>query len=220
MVRIVRSRIGLSVGLAVVLVLSGAVALRAGDSSGKGSILSEVSNLADFSDIMQAGLHHWNHGYFVFVGPPGSTFPGHPGVVAYDREGRVAREANVWPEGARTVSLGAGDVSQSGTLVVSGGTMNNAGEIANFIAEIGEDNQVRRMVRTNPFVATYVCAQDDGTVWAYGFDREASRKSTLLLRQHSFEKGQIQEMLTHIGSAGRRNVQGYLASARKISGRA
>jgi len=124
--------------------------------------------------------------------------PDKPGVVLYDRYGAVARQATIWLEGAASVIVEDAAVSPSGNLVVAGGALNKDGAVATFIAEIGSDDRISRIVRTTPFTPTSVCALEDGTVWAYGFDRDAHDmlvEDSPRLRQYSFEKGRLQAVL-------------------------
>ena len=178
-------------GLAAVLILSLGQGLRAGDA------LADVSHQANFP-IVEAQFHYWSNGHLVTFDSPPVMVPNKAGVVLYDRHGTVAREAIVWLEGAKSVSLTDVAVSRSGNLVVGGGTTSSEGAIANFIAEIGSDDRVHRVVRTSPFVPWRLCAVDDGTVWAYGNDRDASLslvENAPRLRQYSFDKGRLQAML-------------------------
>lgn len=185
-------------GLAAVLVLNVAEGLRAGDGSTPATALSEVSSHAEFPAVLQSGFRHWSNGYLAKIVSPPFLVPDKSGVTVYDRYGAVAREPIVWLEGATDVHLTDAAVSRSGNLVVGGGAQNQDGAIANFIAEIGSDDRVQKVVRTTPFVPTYVCPLDDGTVWAYGFERDASTQrmeNSPRLRQYSFDKGQLQAML-------------------------
>jgi len=186
-------------GLAAVLVSALAVGLRAGDEPAKTTALSEVSNQGNFAAVLQPGMHnYWSNGYLITIDVPPFMVPDKAGVILYDRDGVVARQPIVWLEGAKDLSVTDVAVSRSGNLVVGGGAMNNDGAVANFIAEIGSDDRIRRIVRTTPFVPAYVCALDDGTVWAYGFDRDASLsmiENSPRLRQYSFDKGRLQAVL-------------------------
>jgi hypothetical protein len=184
-------------GLAAVLILSLGEGLRAGDGPPAGTALADVSHQANFP-IVDAQFHYWSNGYLVTFDSPPVMVPNKAGVALYDRYGAVVREPIVWLEGARSISLTDVAVSRSGNLVVGGGTTNNEGAIANFIAEIGSDDRVHRVVRTSPFVPWRLCALDDGTVWAFGNDRDASLslvENAPRLRQYSFEKGRLQAML-------------------------
>jgi hypothetical protein len=183
--------------LTPVLILSLREGLRAGNGSPAGAALADISHQAIFP-IIEAQVHSWSNGYLLtFVSPP-VMVPNKAGVVLYDRYGAVAREPIIWLNGAKSISLTDVAVSRSGHVVVGGGTTNNEGVIANFIAEIGSDDQVHRVVRTSPFVPWRLCAMEDGTVWAFGNDRDASLslvENAPRLRQYSFEKGQLQAIL-------------------------
>jgi hypothetical protein len=184
--------------LAAVLVLGLAEGLGAGDGPTTTTTLAEVSNQGNFPAVLQKGFRYWSNGDLVTIDFPPFMVPDKPGVILYDRYGAVARQPIVWLEDSRSLSVSDVAVSRSGNLVVGGGATNNEGAIANFIAEIGNDDRVHRVVRTTPFVPTYVCALDDGTVWAYGFQRDASiqtMESSPRLRQYSFDKGLLQAML-------------------------
>src|SRR5262249_37203101 len=148
----------------------------------------------NFPDVLEPRFHYWSNGHLVTFDSPPVMVPNKAGVVLYDRYGAVARQASVWLEGAKSVSLTDVAVSRSRNLVCGGGTTNHAGAIANFIAEIGGDDRVHRVVRTTPFVPKYLCALDDGTVWAYGADRDPSGRmveESLRLRQYNFDKGKL-----------------------------
>lgn len=123
--------------------------------------------------------------------------PNEAGVVLYDKDGRIAREAVVWLDGARNVSVGDVAVTRS-AMVVSGVASNQDGALANFIAETSGDGRVQRVIRTTPFLPVYLCALEDGTVWSYGEDRDDQLngiQNSLRLRHYSFEKGQLSALL-------------------------
>src|SRR5215467_2569556 len=161
--------------------------------------LAEPSHQAQLSAVLEGGIHdYWDKKYLITVPDIGAMVPDRPGVILYDRYGVVARQATVWLDGAKSVNVKDAAVSPSGSLVVAGWALNKDGAVATFIAEIGSDDRVRRIVRTTPFTATYVCALDDGTVWAYGFERDSHDmlvESAPRLRQYSFEKGRLKSML-------------------------
>lgn len=142
-------------------------------------------------------FRYWDKGYFITYTADDTT-PNRPAVVLYDRDGRVAREAIVWFKDAASTAVSDAAVTKSGRLIVSGGTASPTGVIANFIAEIDNSGHPGRVVRTTPFLPVYICAAEDGTVWSYGFDRDEKGEGvegSLILRQYSFEKGQLQAML-------------------------
>jgi len=161
--------------------------------------LAEPHHQAVLPGLLHTGQRLWDKGYLVSWGSWGSgeASPNEPSVVLYDRDGHIAREGIVWFKDAYSVSITDVAINRSGNLVVSGGTENGAGVIANFIAFIGKDGRMSQVIRTTPFLPIHVCAAEDGTVWSYGFDRDDEGRrveSSLMLRQYSFEKGQLRAM--------------------------
>ena len=151
-------------------------------------------------DIPYYGVRVWDKNYLIAYAFEGTfkASPGKPAVALYDREGRMALQAVVWFKDAESVSIGDAAVSKAGKLLVSGGTHNHAGVVANFIAEIDDTGHVGRVIRTTPFRSEHICAADDGTVWSYGFDRDEKLEDvpgSLMLRQFSFDKGQLRAVL-------------------------
>lgn len=161
--------------------------------------LSKPYRHASIPGLLHTWHRIWDKGYLVSWGSIGSheASPSEPSVVLYDRDGHIAREGIVWFKDAYSVSITDAAVNRTGGFVVSGGTQNQAGAIANFIASIGTDGRLSQVIRTTPFLPIYVCAADDGTVWTYGFDRDEEGRrveSSLMLRQYSFDKGQLRAM--------------------------
>ena len=140
-------------------------------------------------------------GYLVAHAMDGTTdaSPDQPAVIVYDAEGQVARQAIVWFDDAERTEVDDASIGKSGKLVVAGGTISHTGAVANYIAEIGDNNRIARAIRTTPFLPVYVCMADDDTVWSYGVDRDKDGKpveSSVRLRQYSFNKGELRAMLT------------------------
>jgi hypothetical protein len=171
--------------------------------------LSEPHRQANIPGLLHSAERVWDKGYLVSWGSIGSfeSSPTEPSVVLYDRDGHVAREAVVWFKDASRVSVSSVAISRSGNLVVAGGTTNGAGAIANYIASVGKDGHLGRVIRTTPFMPIYICAAEDGTVWSYGIDRDEMGRGiedSLRLRQFSFESGGVRAMLdiSTLNSAG------------------
>jgi hypothetical protein len=161
--------------------------------------LSAPQRQVSLLGLSQTWHRLWDKGYLISWGSHGSSeaSPTKPAVVLYDQEGRIAREAIIWLKDASSVEVNDVATNRAGNLVVAGGTENQAGVIANFIASIGNDGRVSQIIRTTPFLPIYVCAAEDGTVWSYGFDRDVEGKKvegSLILRQYSFDKGQLRAM--------------------------
>jgi hypothetical protein len=133
-----------------------------------------------------------------------------PAAVLYDRDGHFAREAIVAFKDAESTAVEDAAASSSGKLILSVGT-DQAGVISNYIAEVDSGGHLGRMVRTNPFVPVHICVDDDGTVWGYGFQRAEDGNAVdgaAVLRQYSFEKGQVQALLKVSRHPGWRLTQG------------
>lgn len=162
--------------------------------------LAEPYHHAQFPALLQGGFKHWDHGNLITYAwnRTMETAPDKPGVVMYDNMGKISREAIVWLNTASRVSMGDADVSSAGHLVASGSSVNQDGMVADFIALIGDDNRVRKVVRTTPFMPVYVCAMADGTAWTYGVERDSHLdgiQNSLRLRHFSFEKDQLKALL-------------------------
>jgi hypothetical protein len=170
-----------------------------GPRSASGS-LSEPLRQASIPGLIQTWNRYWDKDYLVSWGSLDGweASPTQPSVVLYDRDGHIAREGIVWLKDARSVSIADVAINRAGDLVVNGGTENEAGTIANFIAAVGKDGHLGKIIRTTPFMPIYICAAEDGTVWSYGIDRDEDGRgieASLRLRQFSFDKGQIRAML-------------------------
>jgi hypothetical protein len=171
--------------------------------------LSKPLHQASIPGLLHTWYRLWDKDYLISWGSLGSwdASPSEPAVVLYDRDGHIAREAVVWFKDASRVSVSSVAISRSGNLVVAGGTTNGAGAIANYIASVGKDGHLGRVIRTTPFMPIYICAAEDGTVWSYGIDRDEMGRGiedSLRLRQFSFESGGVRAMLdiSTLNSAG------------------
>jgi hypothetical protein len=185
--------------LLILLSLTVSALLGQGAKQPSGSI-SEPQHRASIPGLLRTWHRVWDKGYLVSWGSIGSydASPTEPSVVLYDRDGHIAREAIVWFKDADTVGINDVTINRAGNLAVAGGTKNQAGAIANFIASIGSDGRIGKVVRTTPFLPIYVCGADDGTVWSYGIDRDEEGRGvekSLRLRQYSFDKGQLRALL-------------------------
>lgn len=155
---------------------------------------------AQFSVLLQGGFQYWQNGYLIAWSMNRSIegSPSKAAVYAYNKDVQIVREAVVWLDGASSLTVDTAAIGPSGKIVVSGGVQDSAGHITTYLAEIGKDDHVSRVIRTAPYVARRLCAAADGTVWTYGMDRDnrlADIPDSLRIRQFSFEKGQLRAML-------------------------
>ena len=165
-----------------------------------GSGMTEPYQQASFGAILEDGFRDWESGYLIAYGSNHTleTTPSKPGLILYDRYGRVARQPIVWVDGASIVTVRHAAANQSGNLVVAGGAVDSKGALVSFIGQIGRDDRLHSIIRTTPFAPAYVCLLDDGTVWSYGTDRDEHHnmvQDSIRLRHYSFEKGQLQALL-------------------------
>src|SRR5260370_30738524 len=109
------------------------------DGPGTQVRLAEPYHQAHFPALLQGGFKYWDKGYLVTYALDGTLHvsPNKPGVLLYDKYGHIAREAVVWLNGARSVSVGDAAVSQSGQMVRSGRTANEKAAGGKFFCEIG-----------------------------------------------------------------------------------
>ncbi len=149
---------------------------------------AQVANFGDALNSENWTFHNWDRGHLVAVRHDSS--PTEVSVVAYDSAGKEVRNGIVWFEKAEEVNLTSAVLAPGGSLLVSGGTHNKDLVIANFIAAIGDDRKVSKVVKTNPFVTSQICSSREGKIWALGWERGKSKTdSYALLREYSFDAG-------------------------------
>ena len=163
--------------------------------------IAEPHHQVQFQTVASdGGFKYWDKSYLLawaFSGTSLDVSRDTPAVMLYDQTGH-GKAAYVWFEGAARVGVADAAVTSNGKLIVSGGTRTQDGIVAHYIAEIGEDGHVKRVIRTTPFVPVFICGGQEDTVWSYGFDRDENGnriESGPMLRQFSFEKGQLQAVL-------------------------
>ena len=162
--------------------------------------LLEPHRQASLPVITQTWYRYWDKEYLITYGTYGTdeASPSKPAITLYDRDGHVVLEAVVWFKDAYRIGISDVAVSKSRNLVVAGGMTDNAGVITHFIASIDKNGALDRVIQTTPFIPIYACAAEDGTVWSYGFDRDDQGNAVVgspILRQYSFEKGQLRAVL-------------------------
>jgi hypothetical protein len=185
----VRLTLGFSV-VAIALLLPSSGATQTMTASPQ--FTAEQHRDAVFAGLFAAGnrwpFKHWDNGYLIAWDHESS--PSVPSVVLFDSDGRLVREVVVWfPEAVR-VNVSDAVITKSGRLLVSGAAANGKGAIADFIAGFDSSGKMTQTIRTSPFVAINMCAPDDNSIWAYGWDRAAEGTGRYsMLREYSFEKG-------------------------------
>ena len=135
--------------------------------------------------------HKWDGEYLVSSGLNAS--PSNPVVLVNDRSGDIVLKATLWFDDAEEVNVADAAVASDGSVVLAAGARRQDGTISNFLAKVGRDGSVKSVVQISPYVAYYVRPASDGTVWTLGRERDSQLhgKESPVLRQYSFEKGQL-----------------------------
>jgi hypothetical protein len=135
--------------------------------------------------------HKWDGQYLVSSGLVASR--SNPIVEVDDLNGDTVASTTLWFNNAEEVNIADAAVASDGSVVVAAGARRKDGTISNFLAKVGRDGMVKSVVQTSPYVAYYVRPSPDGTVWTLGRERDSQLrgKESAVLRQYSFEKGEL-----------------------------
>lgn len=139
--------------------------------------------------------------------------------AVYDSDDRLVTSAVVSFADSKSISLRDVAIDGQGFSYVTGGTLSNAGAIANFIEKFDRSGKRVATLRTNPFVPQHLCVTGDGSLWALGWDRdgESTHADYPILRRFDFASGEISSMLNRKQVSGDylRGVQNaYLVCSR------
>jgi hypothetical protein len=155
--------------------------------------LSTPSRQAEFPILSSNDYfrHKWDGRYLVSSGLIASQST--PVAVVNDGSGDLVFDATLWFNDAEEVSVADAAVASDGSVVLAGGAHRKDGTISNFLAKVGRDGTVKSVVQTSPYVAYYVRPAPDGSVWTLGRERDSQLrgKDSAVLRQYSFEKGEL-----------------------------
>ena len=151
---------------------------------------------ANISAVMANGLDQikWDKDRLITFGK-GTT---QASISTYEKDGKLVFSAPLKFENSAKTYVKDAAATYSGTVAVAVSTTTVDGVIADLIVEAGE-NGIQRAVRTSPFNPLKICATQEGTVWAYGWERDASGSDRhghhAMLREFSFEKGQLRSAI-------------------------
>jgi len=159
---------------------------------------SPLERLSINYDFGNKPVPKWEHGFLLM-----RQYDEYPAtVLAFDRNGRTVRQANIsFPDAVRVI-LRSAAAAPNGNIAVSGGAWTADGAFASFIAWINAASLVERVVRTEPFAAFRICFDDTGTLWAVGREHTADFRGEPqhnILRHYSSD-GQLLESLLSRGS--------------------
>jgi hypothetical protein len=162
-----------------------------------GTSLSTPHYQADFTPVIPNGVHSisWDKGHLVSF-PVGEL---KELVTFYDRTGKPLFENWLPFDHAAKTYVQHAVATGSETLIVAASLIDADGASADVIAEVA-NGTIRRAIRTSPFYPLKVCSTGNGIVWAYGKELDDSRTTEPrqdypMLREYSFEKGQLRSAL-------------------------
>jgi hypothetical protein len=147
---------------------------------------------AEFTPLIATGKIDaaWDKGHLVGFGGGETKEP----VTLYDKSGRLLFDTFITVPGAMKTFQHTAAPGSSEMVVVAVAAVSGDGAIADLIFEV-DKNGVRRAIRTSPFRTEKLCVTDEGTVWAYGWERDATGGDRHghhpMLREYSFEQGQL-----------------------------
>jgi hypothetical protein len=107
-------------------------------------------------------LPKWQNGFLVTHDLP------EPTVHVYDRSGSEIVRTTLALSGSVRTLLSDISITPSRKIAVAGTVDSAEGASAAFIAWLGPDGRVDRVVRTSPFAAFKICFSNDGNLWAVG----------------------------------------------------
>jgi len=154
---------------------------------------------AEFTPLIANGvrLASWSNGYLVGFGAAGGAMK--EPVTVYDKTGKWLFQNWLTFEGATMIYGHDATATNSGTAIVAASALSSDGAMADMIVEVGKGG-MQRAIRTSPFRVLKLCVTDEGTVWAYGQemtddDRAERRARYPMLREYSFDKGELRSAL-------------------------
>ncbi|HMK29354.1 MAG TPA: hypothetical protein VK473_06690 [Terriglobales bacterium] len=130
------------------------------------NITLNTTHNAEYGGMLPGGNPNFQNGYLITHHVLATQDS--PSVRTFDANGTIAVDGVVWVEGAQEVELFDATVSPGGKVFASGRAIDSAGKVSFFIAALGKDGHVVRLMRTSPFVPSVICAANDDTVWAFG----------------------------------------------------
>lgn len=166
------------------------------DQQQSSATLTDPSYQASFPPVVADGLvtAKWERGRMVSFGKGSTLEP----IQLYDKSGALIFETPLKVEGAAKFYVRDASVSTPDSVAVAMAAVTEDGAIADLIAEV-QGNGINRIIRTSPFRAARICSTDDGKVWAYGWERDATGADRhgdhAMLREFGFEQGQLRSAM-------------------------
>ena len=98
-------------------------------------------------------------------------------------------------EQADSISIVSADMTPDGKVVASGLARQSDGAQARFIALITNEGKVEHLVRTEPYLPQFICADDEGNVWTVGDwylpAGDLKQSGLAVVREYNFTAGLV-----------------------------
>ncbi len=138
--------------------------------------LVKRSEIALAFDLGNKLVANWTGGALI-VGEMANT--AQPEFHVFDSDGQVASYVALRIPGAAQVTVAGYARGVDGRIVACGDSFDSEGRGAPYIAIFSSDGASLRVIRTSPYSVRRVVFASDGTIWAFGRERDSSKPSHL-----------------------------------------
>jgi hypothetical protein len=113
-----------------------------------------------------------------------------PNIAVINLKSHEVKEMTVWFDDATDVHIVSAAAGLGAGVVVSGYARSKDGITAKYIAQLDAQGVVTHVIRTNPYLASSLCLNQDGSVWTAGqVDNRDVPKTYRVIREWSMTTG-------------------------------
>ena len=113
-----------------------------------------------------------------------------PNIVLTNLRNHEVKEMTLWFDDATDVHIVSATAGLGAEIVVSGYAHSKDGVTAKYIAQLDAHGAVTHVIRTNPYLASSVCLNQDGSVWTAGkVDNRDVPQTYRVIREWSMTTG-------------------------------
>ena len=124
------------------------------------NVVGDMTNISAGFPFVQ-----WRWGHFIAW----DKVEQHEGRIAvYNPSLTLEKVLSFRIDHADSISIISADMTRDGKVVASGLARQSDGTEARFLALITKEGQIASIVRTEPYLPQFICADDDGSVWTVG----------------------------------------------------
>ena len=160
--------------------------------SGTAKVTPTSITTLDFRSLPIDAFTHsrmkWGRGLFILI----DDDAGAPSLYVFDRSGHIQFDAMIQITGANKVRVDDFTAAPDGSVWMCGHADSPAGQRSFFLANVTNDGQPVRIIRTNPYRSFYLTVAPDGTVWTVGYGLSSDGRVYL-----------TQDSLRHFDSSGK-----------------